>query len=76
MRKINLKDIQEVLNKNLSSYVLITCEHPSRHGDMQVEFSYQGDPALASYLLQDAQRLLEDEIEKEMTCTPSMSLIK
>lgn len=68
-QKTSLESIQESLHKNLSSCILITCEHPSNRGEMQVEFSYQGDPMLVSYLLQDAQRCIEEEIEKEVALT-------
>jgi hypothetical protein len=41
-------------------YVLIACGEPSENGEMEVEMTYEGDKALASYLLQSAQGLLEE----------------
>jgi hypothetical protein len=43
-------------------YVLITCGEPSEDGRMEVEFTYEGDASLASYLLESAQSYLEDKI--------------
>ena len=76
MRKSSLKNIQEALHKDLSSCVLITCEHPSQDGQMKVELTYHGDPALAVYLLQGAQRHLEEEEEQIDSSCPTMCLIK
>lgn len=56
----NLK-IKEELAKNHTCYVLITCDEPSASGDFQVEMTYEGDPALASYLLQGAQNIIDDQ---------------
>lgn len=44
-------------------YVLITCGQPSKDGKMQVELTYEGDPDLASYLVQSAQGYLDDQID-------------
>lgn len=44
-------------------YVLITCGEPNAEGKMSVELTYQGDPALAAYLLENAQGFIDDEIE-------------
>ena len=49
------KDIRETLAKKHACYVLVTCDQPSEEGKMNVEMSYEGDPALASFLLQGAQ---------------------
>lgn len=57
------KHLQEALNKQTSCYVLITCGEPSENGEMHVEMSYQGDALLASYLLQGAQSLIDQEEE-------------
>lgn len=53
------KDIREKLAKNYACYVLVTCDSPSKEGKMKVEMSYEGDPALASFLLQGAQDYFE-----------------
>lgn len=52
------------LGKRHTCYVLITCGDLSEDGQMQVELTYQGDPTLASYLLQGAQVFMEDEEEQ------------
>lgn len=46
-------------------YVLITCGHPTEDGKMQVEMTYEGDPTLAAYLLENAQGFFEEESEEE-----------
>lgn len=61
------KRIKDKLATNPACYVLITCDQPSEDGKMQVEMTYEGDAALASYLLQGAQNLIdENELEKEL----------
>ncbi len=65
MNKRSRKHLQEALNKNPSCYVLITCGQPSEDGEMQVEMTYQGDAALASYLLQGAQLYIDPESEQQ-----------
>lgn len=56
---VSLK-IKEELGKNHACYVLITCDESSLSGDFQVEMTYEGDPALASYLLQGAQNIMDE----------------
>ncbi|MCP5470186.1 MAG: hypothetical protein H7A36_06775 [Chlamydiales bacterium] len=41
--------------------ILITCDQPAADGKMSVEMSYEGDPSLASYLLERAQSFIELE---------------
>ena len=55
-------DIKEALSKNPACYVLITCAEPQPDGKMQVEMIYDGDPILASYLLENAQSMIEDKL--------------
>ncbi len=43
--------------------ILITCEHPEGDGQMNVEMTYEGDPSLASYLLERAQNYIEQDDE-------------
>ena len=40
-------------------YVLIKCKEPNEKGDMQVEMTYEGDPVLASYLIETAQGMIQ-----------------
>lgn len=58
------KRVQKVLDKEACCYVLITCGEPSEDGEMNVEMTYQGDPATASYLLQGAQFYIDQEEEQ------------
>jgi len=39
--------------------ILITCDEPAADGKMSVEMTYEGDPSLASYLLERAQSFIE-----------------
>jgi len=71
MRKTSRMHLQEVLDKNPSCYVLITCGQPSEDGQMQVEMTYQGEAALASYLLQGAQYYMEREESYDCSVLPS-----
>jgi hypothetical protein len=64
------KHIQKVLDKNPPCYVLITCEEPSEDGQMQVEMTYEGDAVLASYLLQGAQNVIDQEEEQQFDLAP------
>lgn len=70
MNKRSRKHLQEALNQNLSCCVLITCSQPAENGQMQVEMTYQGDTALAAYLLQSAQFHVDQEGELD-TYSPS-----
>jgi hypothetical protein len=51
---VNLKEDQ-------ACYVLITCGKPSADGKMSVEMTYEGDPTLASYLLENAQGFIDPD---------------
>jgi hypothetical protein len=76
MNKNSRKHLQEVLDKNPSCYVLITCGQPSEDGQMQVEMTYQGDAALAAYLLQGAQSFIDQEEAQDSYSLPSIRLVK
>lgn len=76
MSKRSRKHLQEVMDQNPSCYVLITCGQPSEDGQMQVEMTYQGDAALASYLIQGAQLFIDQEEEQETLSLPSIRLVK
>lgn len=54
---------QTLLNEE--GYILITCGKPKRDGTMNVEMSYGGDSGLVSYLLNNAQAQLDEEMEEE-----------
>lgn len=49
---------QETSDKEIC-YVLIKCKQPNEKGDMQVEMTYEGDPILASYLIETAQGMID-----------------
>ncbi len=65
MKQIADQRLKDKLSKNHICYVLITCDRPSADGEMTVEMSYDGDAALAAYLLQGAQMFLDDQEEVE-----------
>ncbi len=48
--------------KKASCYVLITCGEPNAEGKMDVEMTYEGEPVLAAYLLENAQSILDHKI--------------
>lgn len=75
MNKRSRKHLQEVLDKDPSCYVLITCGQPTEDGQMQVEMTYQGDATLAAYLLQGAQMVIDQE-EEEIYSTQAVRLVK
>ena len=59
------KRIRAKLAQENVCYVLITCTEPSEDGNMEVEMTYEGDAALACYLLQGAQNFIEEQEEEE-----------
>lgn len=60
------KRLSKKLAQNHACYVLITCDEATKDGRMQVEMTYEGDPVLAAYLLQEAQSFIhaDDPDEK------------
>jgi hypothetical protein len=62
------KSIKARLAKSHTCYVLLTCDGPEEDGQMQVEMSYEGDPVLASYLLQGAQTIIDDDATQAYRC--------
>lgn len=54
------KRLRDTLAKNHACYVLITCDEPTDDGNMQVQMTYEGDAALAAYLLQGAQSIIDE----------------
>lgn len=59
--RVNHTRLQE---EEHACYVLITCGKPSGDGKMKVEMTYEGDPSLAAYLLENAQGFLDEEDEE------------
>lgn len=58
------RNVKKILANKHTCYILITCEEPSQGGEMSVQMSYEGDPVLASYLLQGAQSVVDNDLEK------------
>ncbi|MCH9627041.1 MAG: hypothetical protein S4CHLAM2_06750 [Chlamydiales bacterium] len=54
---------QKILKEDQACCIVITCGQPSADGKMSVEMSYEGDPILASYLLENAQGFIEHDEE-------------
>ena len=67
MNHENYKKLMEKLSKDHSCFVLITCDNESGSGNMNVDMSYEGDPVLASFLLEGAKSRIDAEIDAEVT---------
>lgn len=69
-RRLDIKtDAHEKIRKILRDhigYVLVTCRPTTQPGRMEVEVSYEGDPDLASYLVDGAQGYFELEHEENL----------
>ncbi|MCI5052570.1 MAG: hypothetical protein MRY21_05480 [Simkaniaceae bacterium] len=52
-------DLKRALGGKVSAYVLIYCDEPGKDGSVNVEMVYEGDRALAAYLLHTAQGSLD-----------------
>lgn len=50
---------QTMLKEDQACCIMITCGQPSADGKMSIEMTYEGDPILASYLLENAQGFIE-----------------
>ncbi|WP_041468063.1 hypothetical protein [Chlamydia felis] len=48
-------DSTGTFSEDVSAYVLVACGHASSDGKITVEMTYEGDPAVISYLLTKAQ---------------------
>lgn len=75
MKSADRDRIDEKLAKNNLCYVLVTCTESAADGNMQVEMSYQGDAALASYLLQGAQEMIDDKEQNEQMIEGSNKIV-
>lgn len=51
--------IRETLGADCACYVLIACSEPSSDGHMNVEMQYEGDEALAAFLVDHASQRFE-----------------
>ncbi len=61
MTKKSDEQIKQALAKKHACYVLITCGAPSEDGKMNVEMTYEGDDAVAAYLVQGAQIYMDQK---------------
>jgi len=52
---------KKILKEDAACYILITCGQPTVDGKISVEMTYEGDPVLASYLLESAQGFINPE---------------
>ena len=57
--------IKKLLLKEHVGYVLVTARKTTNPDKLQVELSYEGETALASYLVDGAQDVLEGIFESE-----------
>lgn len=62
----SVERVKKAVRKNTVCYVLITCTKPTKDGKMEVEMSYEGDEALAAYLVESAQSVFEGRIEESI----------
>ncbi|MCH9610507.1 MAG: hypothetical protein S4CHLAM81_01510 [Chlamydiales bacterium] len=53
--------VSEQKSEEKACKIFISCDQPSADGKMSVEMTYEGDPSLASYLLERAQSFIENE---------------
>lgn len=52
--------VKKALQKSCACYVLITCSEPDAEGKMEVEMDYDGDEALAAFLVENATQVFDD----------------
>ncbi|MCP5509098.1 MAG: hypothetical protein H7A39_01620 [Chlamydiales bacterium] len=55
------RKLRQGADQVVAGYVLITCCQPDAKGEMQVEMTYEGDKVLASYLLESAKSVFDEE---------------
>ena len=59
------KPLKDALGDNNVCYVVLTCSAPDSNGEMNVEMTYEGEPALAAYLLEGAQAQMGQTMSEE-----------
>lgn len=57
-----LNQLKKLIKKKKACYIVITCDEPAKGGQMQVDMAYEGDEVLASYLLENAQSIIQSEV--------------
>lgn len=58
----SFEQIKKALAQHHACYVLITCSAPSSDGNMDVAMSYEGDEALAAYLVHSTHQIFEERM--------------
>ena len=56
--------LKKLMESSESCYIFISCGEPTDDGNMRVEMSYDGDPVLVSYLLENAQNTIDEQVNK------------
>lgn len=75
MKRADKKLISKKLAEDNVCYVLITCAVPADDGNMEVEMTYEGDAALASYLIEGAQTFMNEQHKGESKFTSKIHSI-
>ncbi len=57
--------LEELCKEDKACYIVLSCGTPDADGNMDVKMTYDGDPVLAAYLLQNACIRLEDQLESD-----------
>lgn len=52
---------QKIRKEDQACCIVIRCGQPNADGKMSVEMTYEGDPTLASYLLENAQGFIDQD---------------
>lgn len=66
IHSFNHEKVKKLLQKEYEGYVLVTARKSDNPEKLEVELSYEGDAALASYLVVGAQSVLDDCIKSEL----------
>ncbi len=70
-------NVKKVLANKHACYIVITCDEPGDGEEMSVQMSYEGDAFLASYLLQGAQSIVDNDLESQNEETaPQLSIVE
>jgi hypothetical protein len=62
LEQSKLEKIKKSLEESHACYVLITCSEPTAEGKMDVDMSYAGDETLASFLIENASQVFEENL--------------
>jgi hypothetical protein len=59
-QSLSRQELRELLAERYACFVLISCGEPTPEGKIEVEMTYEGDDALAAYLIESAQNFIEE----------------